>query len=79
MITANTPIMGVLERISGRENVSLIALEINLKEKEKREQEISVEQIEHDMISIGYNGIRELDKNSGSIYHLYFQRGKPNA
>jgi hypothetical protein len=69
----------VLERISSTEDLSLIALEVNLAGKKKEEQKQSIGRIEHDMASIGYKEILELDKNDGGLYHLYFTRGKPNA
>ncbi|MEK6830354.1 MAG: hypothetical protein AABY15_09640 [Nanoarchaeota archaeon] len=72
-------LLGVLERISSREDLPLIALEVNLEGKEKREQKESINRIEHDMATIGYNGIFEIHNNTHGLYHLYFRRGKPNA
>lgn len=72
--------LGVLERISNRLDLSWVVLEVNMAGKEKKEQQILIEQIEYEMASIGYDKNRKFPNESkDGVYHLHFMRGKPNA
>ena len=72
--------LGVLESISSQVDLPWFVLEINLQGKDKKQQQEEMDQIEHQIASIGYDKVREFSHNHyDGIYHLHFMRGKPNA